>query len=174
MAEYGYDDENAKFISQYISEENRIISYNTELGQYFNGYMVDIVSKMLLAKNKSLLENKDKQLADKIREEKGTSEELKENYLKFHIVEENDTPITDMETMRKFVQNKFHFVLSDMDVENAWIMTKTEKKVLNINKKMLEFAQTSAQIEGVIAHELGHYFVEEIYKEDAKGGNINE
>lgn len=176
MAKYGYDKENAEFLPQRIVEELRIIAHDTELGQYFSDYMVETVSKIFLAKNKSLLQDKDKKLADEIRvrqTQDNEKEKLDEHYLESHIIEKEGSPITDIESMREYVRNNFYFVISDEDNENAWIMPKGDKKVVNVNRKMLEFAQTSAQIEGVIAHELGHFFVNEIY-ENASNGNINE
>ena len=65
-------------------------------------------------------------------------------------------------------------VLSDIQSENAWIFDdkKHDKKTIAITTKMLEFAENSSQLEGIIAHELGHYFVSQRY--DNPKAAINE
>ena len=103
MAKYGYDKENAEFLPQKIVEELRIIAHDTELGQYFSDYMVETVSKIFLAKNKALLQDKDKKLADEIRARQTQDtekEKLEEHYLESHMIENEGSPITDIESMR--------------------------------------------------------------------------
>ena len=176
MVKYGYNEENAKYLSQEDVENLGIISSDTDLGIEFSNYMKEIVSKMLLAKNVALLNDSTKILADKLRSEQNENvDALAEDYLANHIVEENGKPIVDIDEMRAFVDKSFHFVLEDSDDENAHIMTKSlgDKEVIAVTRKMLGFAQNSSQFEGVVAHELGHYFVDKIYS-NAGASNVNE
>ena len=176
MVKYGYNEENAKYLSQEDVENLGIISSDTDLGIEFSNYMKEIVSKMLLAKNVALLNDSTKILADKLRSEQNENvDALAEDYLANHIVEENGKPIVDIDEMRAFVDKSFHFVLEDSDYENAYIMTKSlgDKEVIAVTRKMLGFAQNSSQFEGVVAHELGHYFVDKIYS-NAGASNVNE
>ena len=177
MGKYGYDDEIAKLIPQDKVEEYRICSVESDLGKVFNQYMEDIVSKMLLAKNVALSQDKTKILADNIREKENQregDEKLVENYLASHLAEKDGKVIDNIEDMREYVREKFLFVLDDGDSENAWIHSeKGGRNVLSVSKKMLDFAKNSSQLEGIVAHELGHFFVNEIY-DKARNGNVNE
>ncbi len=176
MVKYGYNEENAKYLSQEDVENLGIISSDTDLGIEFSNYMKEIVSKMLLAKNVALLKDDTQILADKFRNEQNENiDALAENYLTNHIVEVDGKPIDNIDDMRAFVDKSFHFVLEDSDQENAFIMTKSlgDKEVIAVTKKMLDFAQNSSQFEGIVAHELGHYFVDKIYS-NAGASNVNE
>ncbi len=176
MAKYGYEGKFGELMPQDIFEENHICAVDGGLGVEFNEYMCEIVSKMLLAKNIALSQDETKILADSIRQnqKEENSYILEENYLASHMIEKDGKVIDNMESMREYVRERFLFVLQDSEDENAWICPKKEGvNVLSVSKKMLDFAENSSQLEGVVAHELGHYFVEQIY-DNAKGGNINE
>ena len=138
MVKYGYDEENAKYLSQEDVENLRIVSSDSGLGTTFSEYMKEIVSKMLLAKNVALLHDETKVLADKFRNEQNENiDALAENYLTNHIVEVDGKPIDNIDDMRAFVDKSFHFVLEDSDQENAFIMTKSlgDKEVIAVTKK---------------------------------------
>ena len=178
MAEYGYDEINKQDIPEIMVEQHKIVASSSELGKVFSEYMSDVVAKMLLAKNNVLMQDETKVLADKIKlkelENEKNSEVLEEHYLASHLVKKDGEVIDNIEDMKEFVADNFLFVMSDTENENAWIVPKKEgKKVLGVTRKMLEFSQNSSQFEGVIAHELGHYFASEIY-DNAKSGNVNE
>lgn len=177
MAEYGYDEEIGKLMPQDMFEEYHICAPSGEVGKEFNQYMEEIVSKMLLAKNVALLNDETKVLADNIRQNQENNENmevLEENYLASHMIEKDGKVIDDMEQMREYVRENFLFVLQDSEDENAWICPKKEGvNVLSVSKKMLDFAENSSQLEGVVAHELGHFFVNQIY-ENATNSNVNE
>ncbi|MBQ8751012.1 MAG: hypothetical protein IJZ30_05200 [Alphaproteobacteria bacterium] len=177
MAEYGYDEEIGKLMPQDMFEEYHICAPSGEVGKEFNQYMEEIVSKMLLAKNVALLNDETKVLADNIRQNQENDENmeaLEENYLASHVIEKDGKVIDNMEQMREYVRENFLFVLQDSEDENAWICPKKEGvNVLSVSKKMLDFAENSSQLEGVVAHELGHFFVNQIY-ENATNSNVNE
>ena len=177
MAIYGFDEINKEVIPQVVVEENKIVASSGKLGKDFNEYLSETVAKMLLAKNRALLQDKTKILADNIRDRENgeqSDEKLMENYLASHLIEKEGKAVDNMEDMREFVKDKFLFVISDSEEENAWIHNDKEgKNVLGVTTKMLGFAKNSSQLEGVVAHELGHFFVREIYNE-AKSGNVDE
>ena len=170
MAKYGFDEENAKYIPEQYVQSEHIAAYDSPLGHLVDDYMNKTVTKILLAKNEALLKDRTRQLADELKMQdtaNDSDEELNENYLKAHIVRDaKGNPITDEKAMSEWVKNTFHFALSDIDSENAWIFDdkKHDKKTIAITTKMLEFAENSSQLEGIIAHELGHYFVSERYE----------
>ena len=92
MGKYGFDEEIAKLVPQDKVEEYRICSVKSDLGKVFNQYMEEIVSKMLLAKNVALSQDKTKILADNIRDRENQSDgdgKLMENYLASHMAEKD-------------------------------------------------------------------------------------
>ena len=176
MAKYGYDEKIGELIPQDIYEEYSLCALYSGLGIEFNDYMTEIVSKMLLAKNVALSNDKIKILADNIRknQQEDDPKKEKENYLASYMVEKDGKVIDNLEEMREFVKENFLFVLQDDDQENAWISSKKDGvKLLSVSKNMLDFAENSSQIEGVVAHELGHYFLRKAY-EKVSNSNIDE
>lgn len=170
MAIYGYDEQNKEYLPQDFAESEKIASTQSELGEKLNQYMVKTVSEILLSKNVALTSSSKYKLAEELRsksEENPDTSKLDETYLKNVLVKnEADEVITDLKQMQEWVQDNFHFVLSDTQEENAWIHIKTgdeRKDVMAVTTKMLEFAENDAQFKGVIAHELGHYFVSKRY-----------
>ena len=170
MAIYGYDEQNKEYLPQDFAESEKIASTQSELGEKLNQYMVKTVSEILLSKNVALTSSAKYKLAEELRsksEENPDTSKLDETYLKNVLVKnEADEVITDLKQMQEWVQDNFHFVLSDTQEENAWIHIKTgdeRKDVMAVTTKMLEFAENDAQFKGVIAHELGHYFVSKRY-----------
>lgn len=183
MAIYGYDEQNKEYLPQGFAESEKIASTQSELGEKLNQYMVKTVSEILLSKNVALTSSAKYKLAEELRsksEENPDTSKLDETYLKNVLVKnEADEVITDLKQMQEWVQDNFHFVLSDTQEENAWIHIKTgdeRKDVMAVTTKMLEFAENDAQFKGVIAHELGHYFVSKRYGNEVanRAGAINE
>ena len=183
MAQYGLDEENAQVLSEEIVAGEKIVAHGTQLGQTIEDYMTKTVAKILYAKNMALLNDDKKQLADKLKQEQSEDDEtLEQTYLDKHIVEGDDQkPITNLPEMENWVKNNFYFCLSDIKSENAWIYVaddnpKSKKNTIAITTKMIESAENASQFEGVIAHELGHFFVNEKYgsKAASRAGSINE
>lgn len=184
MAEYYYDGEKKENIPERYVNEERLIGDENDLGKTVSTYLRQTVTKILLAKNKALAADGTKKLAEEIREKaKDADDEVKlqENYLENLVVKnEQGEVITSAEEMEKWVDDNFYFALSDIDQPNAWIMARDDdtpqKSVMAVTKKILEKTDNAAQFEGIIAHELGHYFVQRRYGQEQTGqaGAINE
>lgn len=172
MAEYYYNGEKAKNMPEKDVVENRLIGDENELGKTVGAYVRQTVTKILLAKNKALLADSTRQLAVEIREKAADAATddvtLQENYLENLVIKNNDGDvITSAEEMEKWVDDTFYFVLSDQHSPNAFMLARDDgapqKSVLGVTTEMLSYAENAAQFEGVIAHELGHYFVQRRY-----------
>ena len=202
MAAYGYDKENAENLPEEMVASEHLMNCSTPYAQLSADYMTETVTRLLLAKNRHLVQDKSWQLAQeenkrKIQDdlselsqkapaenyhpnkeedaERGT---LVQNYLDKMVIMQDDHAITDETEMREWVKNTFHFSVSDIESENAFIYHATNngypKDTIAFTSSILKMMQTSEQFEGVIAHELGHYFVGKIYPNKYISPSMNE
>ncbi len=173
MLEYHYDSEKAQQLPEKIAVEYHLVGEESKLGTLVSTYLNDTVSKILLAKNIALLDSS-KQTTGEIVEDNYTSDDkdtLDENYLGNLVVKnEKGEIITSADEMKQWVQDNFYFCLEDQNSPNAWIIARyddnKQKSVIAVTSKMIEMAENDAQFEGVVAHELGHYFVQKRYGDE--------
>ncbi len=184
MLEYRHDGEKAKHIPEQMVVDWHLVGEESQLGSLVGDYLHDTVTKILLAKNKALLNNASKQPTGEILEntpDDDSKTDLDENYLENLVIKnKNGEIITSPDEMSQWVTDNFYFCLEDQNAPNAWIMARNagdeQKSVIAVTKKMIEMSDNDAQFEGIIAHELGHYFVQKRYgeKRARSAGALNE